>query len=164
MAREGQGYPRWRCDMMMTWGYNCLLTIIIIYSEFFFFTSALADGVSLESERPHVSRTLLSILADFSDTVVCIVSPRPLISKSSRSFTNPLVIVPWEQPSLSCIFNFPARSRYLFFQFYSVVSRDSKVHNSCSFVFYGISTFVVYLMPNPFYINKQFSFKQFSLA
>ena len=30
--------------------------------------------------------------------------------------------------------------------------------------FYGISTFVGYLMPNPFYTNNQFYFKQFSLA
>ena len=30
--------------------------------------------------------------------------------------------------------------------------------------FYVISTFVGYLMPNPFLYNKQFYFKQFSLA
>ena len=30
--------------------------------------------------------------------------------------------------------------------------------------FYGISTIVGYLMPNPFYTYKQFYFKQFSLA
>ena len=30
--------------------------------------------------------------------------------------------------------------------------------------FYGISTFVGYLMPNPFYTNNQFYFKHFSLA
>ena len=28
----------------------------------------------------------------------------------------------------------------------------------------GISIFVGYLMPNPYYTNKQFYFKQFSLA
>ena len=32
------------------------------------------------------------------------------------------------------------------------------------FEFYGISTFVGYLMPNPFLCIKQFYFKQFSLA
>ena len=32
------------------------------------------------------------------------------------------------------------------------------------FGFYGISTFVGCLMPNPFYTNDQFYFKQFSLA
>ena len=30
--------------------------------------------------------------------------------------------------------------------------------------FYGISTFVGYLMQNPFYTNNQFYFKQFNLA
>ena len=30
--------------------------------------------------------------------------------------------------------------------------------------FYGISTIVGYLMPNPFYTYKRFYFKQFSLA
>ena len=30
--------------------------------------------------------------------------------------------------------------------------------------FYGISTFVTYLMPHPFYTYKQFHFKQFNLA
>ena len=34
----------------------------------------------------------------------------------------------------------------------------------CLFGFYGISTFVGYLMSNPFHTNKQFYFKQFSLA
>ena len=32
------------------------------------------------------------------------------------------------------------------------------------FRFYGISTFEGYLMPNHFYTNNQFYFKQFSLA
>ena len=30
--------------------------------------------------------------------------------------------------------------------------------------FYGISTFVGYLTPNPFYVTNQFYFKQFSSA
>ena len=34
----------------------------------------------------------------------------------------------------------------------------------CLFGFYGMSTFVGYLMPNPFYTNEQFYFKQFPLA
>ena len=34
----------------------------------------------------------------------------------------------------------------------------------CLFVCYGISTFVGYLMPNPFYSNKYFYFKQFHLG
>ena len=34
----------------------------------------------------------------------------------------------------------------------------------CLIGFHGISTFVGDLMPNPFYTNKQFHFKQFCLA
>ena len=42
---------------------------------------------------------------------------------------------------------------------------DIKTEFVCLFVcFYGISTFVGNLMPNPFYANKQFYFKQFSLV
>ena len=35
---------------------------------------------------------------------------------------------------------------------------------ACLFEFCGVSTFVGYLTPNPFYTNNQFYFKQFSLA
>ena len=34
----------------------------------------------------------------------------------------------------------------------------------CFCVFYGISTFVGYLMPNPVYTDEQFYFKQFCLT
>ena len=47
-----------------------------------------------DSKCPQISRTLLSILAVLSNAVVWIVSTCPPISKSSRPFNNPLVIVP----------------------------------------------------------------------
>ena len=47
-----------------------------------------------DSKSPQVSRTFLSILAILSNTVVWMVSTRPLISKFPTPFTNPLVIVP----------------------------------------------------------------------
>ena len=46
-----------------------------------------------DSQSPQVSRTLLSIVADLNNAVVWIVSTRPVISKSSSPFTNPLVTV-----------------------------------------------------------------------
>ena len=46
------------------------------------------------SKPPQVSRTLLSILLDLNNVVVWMVSTRPLISKSSNPFNNPLVTVP----------------------------------------------------------------------
>ena len=76
-----------------------------------------------DSKSPHVSRTLLSILAVLSNAVIWIVSTHPPTSKSSRHFNNPLVIV-WKATiligtiitfMLHSFFNSLARSRYLSF-------------------------------------------------
>ena len=67
---------------------------ILLFWEFFYiivswwFLAGLSD-----SQSPYVSRTLLSILANFNNAVVCMVSTYPLISKSSCTCTNPLVII-----------------------------------------------------------------------
>ena len=73
-----------------------------------------------DSKSPQVSRTRLSILAVRSNAVVWIVSTRPLTSKSSRPFNNPLVTVPNAPITIGTIvfhsfFNSLARSRYLSF-------------------------------------------------
>ena len=76
-----------------------------------------------DSKSPQVSRTHLSILAVLSNAVVWIVSTRPLTSKSSRPFNNPLVTVPNAPITSGTIvtfmfhsfFNYLARSRYLSF-------------------------------------------------
>ena len=76
-----------------------------------------------DSKSPQVSRTRLRILAVLSNAVVWIVSSRPPISKSSRPFNNPLVIVPNAPITIGTIvtfmfhsfFNSLARSRYLSF-------------------------------------------------
>ena len=47
-----------------------------------------------DCKYPQVSRTLLSILAVLNNVVVWMVSTRPLTSKSSSPFSNPLVTVP----------------------------------------------------------------------
>ena len=90
-----------------------------------------------DSNSPQVSSTLLSILAVPNYAVIWIVSTRPPISKSSRPFNYPLVIVPKAPITIGTIvifmfhsfFNSLARSRYL--SFFS----DSKVgfDLSCSF-------------------------------
>ena len=46
-----------------------------------------------DNKCPQVSRILLSILADLNNAVVRMVSTRPLISKSSSPYNNPLVVV-----------------------------------------------------------------------
>ena len=74
-----------------------------------------------DSKSSQVSRTLLSILAVFSNAVVWMVSTRQPTSKSSWPFNNPLVTVQ-KAPIIigiivtfmfHCIFNSLARSRYL---------------------------------------------------
>ena len=76
-----------------------------------------------DSESPQVSRTLLSILAVLNNVVVWMVSTRPLISKSSSPFSNPLVTVSKALVTIGMIvtcmfhslFNSLAKSRYLYF-------------------------------------------------
>ena len=70
---------------------------------------------------PQVSRTLFSIMADLNNTVVWMVSTRPLISKSSSPFINPSVTVPRAPITIDItvtfrfhsFFNSLARSKYL---------------------------------------------------
>ena len=65
-----------------------IIIIIIIYS---FFTSALVGGFyrSLsDNKSPQVSRTLLDVLADLNNAIVCMISTCPLISKSSNPCIN----------------------------------------------------------------------------
>ena len=45
----------------------------MIFFSYMFYTQASGGDFSLESESPHVSRTLLSIQADLNNTVVCMV-------------------------------------------------------------------------------------------
>ena len=74
-------------------------------------------------KSPQVTRTVLSILADFNNAVVWMVSARPFISKSSCPFTNPLLTVPRAPITIGIngifmfhsFFQFIARSTYLSF-------------------------------------------------
>ena len=76
-----------------------------------------------DNKFPQVSRTRLRILAVLSNAVIWIVSTRPLTSKSSRPFNNPLVIVLNAPITIGIIvtfmfhsfFNSLARLRYLSF-------------------------------------------------
>ena len=81
---------------------------------------------SLSDSKSQVSRTLLNILTVFNNAVVWMVSTRPLTSKSSMPFYNPLLTVPKAPLTIGtivthrfyCFFNSLARSRYLFFFFF----------------------------------------------
>ena len=98
-----------------------------------------------DSKSPQISKTFLGILVDLNNTVVWIVSTCPLISKSSSPFTNPLVTVPRVPMTIGKTVTFMFHSffrfsrkvlvsifLFVFFQFYSVVSRDNKIHSSAS--------------------------------
>ena len=76
-----------------------------------------------DSKSPQVSRTLLCILTDLNNAVVWVVSTHPLISKTSSSCINPLMIVPRAPISIGIpvtfmfhsFFSSLVRSRYLSF-------------------------------------------------
>ena len=93
--------------------------------------------------------TLLSVLANLNNSVVWMASARPLISKSSSPCINLWVIVRRVPITIGITVSFMFHSFFnssnkvqvfilLFtsFQFYSVVSQDSKVHNSVSSLFF----------------------------
>ncbi len=84
----------WPFSIMLSFGWSPFgrqLLLLLLLLEFF--TSANADGLSLEFEWQQVSRTLLSILAVLNNVVVWMVSTHPPTSKSSSLFNNPLVTV-----------------------------------------------------------------------
>ena len=98
-----------------------------------------------ETKSLKVSRTLLSILAFHNDVVVWMISTRPATSKSTGPVSNRLVTVPNAPITIgiivTCMFpsSFQFSSKvdglillFTFSQFYSVVSRESKVDNFAS--------------------------------
>ena len=95
-------------------------------------------------KSPQVSRTLFSILADFNNAVLWVVSTRPVVSWSSSPYNNHLITVPRASITIGIIvtftchsfFNPLARSRYLSLcsNSFNFSKGDSKVHNSTSFL------------------------------
>ena len=133
-----------------------------------FFTIVLADGFSLEFEWQQVSFIwrvsfiwhLTFWWWGYGDAVVWMVSTRPLTSNSSSPFNNSFVTVAKAPITIVIIvifmfisfFNSLARSRYLsfffiFFQYNSVVSRYSKVHNFTSSLFFCWLLWVLVFWP-----------------
>ena len=63
-----------------------------------------------DSKSLQVSRTLFSILTDFNNAIVWMVSTRPLISKSSSTCTSPLVTVARAPITIGITVNFTLHS------------------------------------------------------
>ena len=95
-----------------------------------------------DSKSPQLTRTFLSILVVPNNAAVWMVSTQPPTSKSSSPFNNPLVTVTKAPLTIGIIvtFMFPSFFQFsskveilillfMFFQFYSVVSSNSKVDN-----------------------------------
>ena len=108
-----------------------------------------------DSKSPQVSRTLLRILTVLNNAVVWMVSTRPPTSKSSSPFNSPLVAVQKALITIGIIvtfifhdfFNSLSKVEVLillfsFFQFYSVVSRDSKVDYFANSIFSFLSIII----------------------
>ena len=79
-----------------------------------------------DSKSPQVSRTLLSILADFNNTKIRIVFTCPLISKASSLFINPLGIIPNASTTISTTVafmfhkSFSSLARFMYICFFSL--------------------------------------------
>ena len=99
-------------------------------------------------KSPQITRTLLSILTVLNNVVVWMVSTHP---PTFKPFNSHLVTIPNAPITIGIIitfmfhscffFQFPSKVRvfillFTFFQFYSVVSRYSKVDNFASSLFF----------------------------
>ena len=128
-----------------------IMMMIIYFSRVFhirvcrwYFRWSLSDNKS-----PQVSRTLHSIQAYCNKAVVWMVLTRPLISKSSRNFYIPSVTLQKASITIgtkitlwtTVFFQFPRKVKeyvliFIFFQFYSMVTRVIKVQNFASSLFF----------------------------
>ena len=111
-------------------GSFCIL--YYFYTLRVFFSSALADGLSLESAWQQVSSmTLLGILGDLTYAAVWIVFTRHLISKSSSPCTNLLMTEPRASITIGTTITFMSHS----FFFFNSLSRGTNCSFQCFFNF-----------------------------
>ena len=117
--------------------------IFLFYAHFTpweFFTSVLSDGHSLEFEwqSPHVTRTLLIILAVLNNAAVWMVSTRAPKSKYSYPFYSPFATVLNSPVMISIIVTFMFHS--FFFKFSSKVEVLILFSLSFSFILWSAGT------------------------
>ena len=90
-----------------------------------------------DRKSPQVSRTLLSILAVLIYVVVCVVSTRSPVSKSSSLFNDPLITVAKAPITIGIVFTFMFHS---FFYFLTKSWYLSFFSNSFSFILWSTET------------------------
>ena len=95
LNKEGEKMNLGLSGLLSDWRvfFSNLCQGLLLLSLFLSFES-LSHQCWLENKFTQVSRTFLSILIYLNNAVVWMVSTRPLISKSSSPFNNPLVTVP----------------------------------------------------------------------
>ena len=99
--------------------FSWVIIIIFLLDSFSYQLTLMVFHRSLsDSKSPQVSRTLPSILADLTHSVVWTVSNRPVISNSSSLFNNPLVTVPRAQIIINLIVTF------MFYSFFNSIARS----------------------------------------
>ena len=101
-----------------------MFIIILLLESFSHQSWLIVFHWSLSHKSSQGSRTLLSILADFNNAVVWMVSTWPIFSKFSCPFTNALVAVP-RASITNCItvtFMFHSFFQFLFQRYLSIFS------------------------------------------
>ena len=119
------------------------LIIILLIVSFYYHDELIVFLRGLnDSKSPQVSRTLFSILADLSNLLVWKVLAHPPIFNSSSFSAKSLESIPSTATKIIITITFmfdssQARSKYLtvFFDLYSMVLQDSKVHDSAGSLF-----------------------------
>ena len=153
-------FPTQSCITLYTF---CAIWLLLLLLLLLLFLESFSPERLSDNKSSQVSQTFLSILINFNNVVVWMVSTRPLISKSSSSCTNHLVTLlrapikihtPVTFMFNSFCFQFSGKvdvfvSLFVFFQFYSVVSWKSKVNNSTSSLFL-VDYYYYYLLRESF--------------
>ena len=116
--------------------------------------------ISSDSKSPQASRTLFIILTDLNNAAVWMVSTHPVISKSSRACTNPLVTVPRVHITIGVIVSFlfqgffssKAQLFLVLFTFFNSDCGQPGQQNPqfCKFSFFSFFSFLLIFMSSDY--------------
>ena len=130
-----------------------ILQILFFFVDYYKVWSSGTSVRLSDSKFPRVSRTLLSILVDLSNAVVCMVFTRPVVSKSSTPCINPLVTVPTAPITIGVTVTFMFHffsvlkqgvGPYLSFRFLSVLLCGQQERQSQLFCLFSFFSFFLF--------------------